>query len=460
MKTNRRISNSALLPRTTPRHRFASAPGWALLLLLAIGPLLKAVAALTNDQCAGAVPLSFNTFSSPLEYQMRTSSATETGDPTPACQPNFGRGVWFTVTSPNQNGVVVLRTCASSFDTVVQAYSGSCGALTPLACNNDTGVVCSPPARASVFFPVVAGQTYPLLVGGLGGAGGSLELQARFAEFFPVAATAGTEIAISNGVETVSATISFTFHDSCGSVKSWGVPVQNGTNVVVDIQSIHYVGVGCLAVLEPQSHTYELGSLAPGDYMFQWKNFGVPIMSVPFTVLPPTHTYTPYAVANFAGLPGVSGTNDATGSAARFNFPSGTAVDSTGIVYVADTDNHTIRKITPAGVATTLAGSAGQGGSTDGTGSAARFLFPAGVAVDRAGNVYVADGSFTIRKITPAGQVTTLAGSAGQQGSTNGTGSAARFNSPSGVAVDSGTNVYVADTENQMIRKLTPVGTN
>ena len=96
-------------------------------------------------------------------------------------------------------------------------------------------------------------------------------------------------------------------------------------------------------------------------------------------------------VTTLAGLAGSAGSADGTGSAARFNDPVGVAVDSAGNVYVADTDNHTIRKVTPAGVVTTLAGLAGSSGSADGTGSAARFNDPYGVAVDSAGNVYVAD---------------------------------------------------------------------
>ena len=151
-------------------------------------------------------------------------------------------------------------------------------------------------------------------------------------------------------------------------------------------------------------------------------------------------------VTTLAGSAGQAGSSDGTGSAARFIDPCGVAVDSAGNVYVADYGNDEIRKITPSGVVTTLAGSAGQTGSSDGTGSAARFDDPMGVAVDSAGNVYVADyGNDEIRKITPSGVVTTLAGSAGQTGSSDGTGSAARFDYPMGVAVDSAGNVYVAD---------------
>ncbi len=166
-----------------------------------------------------------------------------------------------------------------------------------------------------------------------------------------------------------------------------------------------------------------------------------------------------YAFTNFAGLPGVPGSADGTGSAARFEFPYGVAVDSSGNVYVADSGNDTIRQITPTGVVTTLAGLAGNQGSADGMGSAARFNLPTGVAVDNSGNVYVADyNNFTIRKVTPAGVVTTLAGFAGSWGGADGTGSDARFNQPSGVAVDSQGNVYVADDFNFTIRKITPAG--
>jgi sugar lactone lactonase YvrE len=164
-------------------------------------------------------------------------------------------------------------------------------------------------------------------------------------------------------------------------------------------------------------------------------------------------------VATLAGSAGQTGSADGTNSLALFNHPSGVAVDGAGSVYVADTYNSTIRIISTNGVVTTLAGTPGQFGRSDGMNGAAMFNYPSGVAVDFAGNLYVADsGNDTIRKVTSDGSVTTLAGSAGQLGSADGTGSAARFNFPNGVAVDSTGNVYVADSGNNLIRKVTSDG--
>src|SRR5437764_614895 len=154
--------------------------------------------------------------------------------------------------------------------------------------------------------------------------------------------------------------------------------------------------------------------------------------------------YTPYTFTTLAGQASI-GSADGTGSAARFNHPFGVATDSSGNVYVADICNSTIRKTTPAGVVTTLAGLAGITGSDDGTGIAARFNYPSGVATDSSGTVYAPDSSnLTIRQTTPAAVVTTLAGLPANPGSADGTGSAARFFKPEGVATDSSGNVFVA----------------
>jgi hypothetical protein len=164
-------------------------------------------------------------------------------------------------------------------------------------------------------------------------------------------------------------------------------------------------------------------------------------------------------VTTLAGTAGIFGSTDATGSAARFYWPFGVAVDTAGNVFVTDRSNHTIRKVTSAGVVTTLAGTPGSSGGTDATGSAARFFNPSGISVDTAGNLFVADYlNHTIRKVTSAGVVTTLAGTAGSSGSTDATGSAARFFNPSGISVDTAGNVFVADRTNHVIRKVTSTG--
>ncbi|EHQ25599.1 MBG domain-containing protein [Mucilaginibacter paludis] len=162
-------------------------------------------------------------------------------------------------------------------------------------------------------------------------------------------------------------------------------------------------------------------------------------------------------VSTFAGS-GVAGSANGTGTAASFNNPFGIATDVQGNLYVSDVNSNLIRKITPGGVVTTLAGS-GSAGSVNGTGTAASFNTPYSLTTDMQGNVYVADyGNQLIRKITPAGVVTTLAGTVGSSGFVNGTGTAAKFNYPRSVATDAAGNVYVADQVNQAIRKITPAG--
>ena len=171
--------------------------------------------------------------------------------------------------------------------------------------------------------------------------------------------------------------------------------------------------------------------------------------------------YTPYAFTNFVGQPAVPGWMDGTGNSGRLQTPRGVAVDAAGNVYVADTFNHAIRKVTPAGVMTTIAGAPGDEGYSDGVGfaEAPQFNSPIGIGSDTAGNLYVADnGNQTIRKVTPAGAVSLFAGRVGVKGNANGEALNATFNSPHSTVADSGGNIFVSDGVNRVIRKITPAG--
>jgi len=166
-------------------------------------------------------------------------------------------------------------------------------------------------------------------------------------------------------------------------------------------------------------------------------------------------------VSTLAGKAGVAGAADGVGSEAQFNYPCDLAVDASGTIYVADLYNYVIRKVTPGGFVTTFAGQAGESGVVDGRGGNAQFEVPTGIAVDSSGNVFVSDMvQNCIRKITPARIVTTLAGKPGYSGGdADGAGRAARFQRPIGLAADAAGNVYVADLGNRSIRRIAPDGT-
>jgi sugar lactone lactonase YvrE len=159
-------------------------------------------------------------------------------------------------------------------------------------------------------------------------------------------------------------------------------------------------------------------------------------------------------VTTFAGKLGASGIVNATGTNAQFNAPSGLAFDASGNLFVSDTGNNVIRKITAGGVVTTFAGVAGYGGFLDGASGSALFNSPLGIAVWTNGNVFVADsGNHCIRKIS-GGNVTTFAGSPQVWGSADGTGTNAQFNSPCELAFDANGNLFVSDANNDTIRKI------
>lgn len=163
-------------------------------------------------------------------------------------------------------------------------------------------------------------------------------------------------------------------------------------------------------------------------------------------------------VTTFAGRPGVAGSSNGTGTNAYFNQPTGIAMDTAGNFYVSDTGNQLIRRITPAGVVTTLAGVAGQGGYLDGTSSSAWFNDPLGIAVSSNGTVFIADGGNHCLRQVVGGQVSTLAGRPQIWGSADGQGTNAQFNGPCGLRLGPDGNLWVSDANNNTIRTITPTG--
>jgi len=158
-------------------------------------------------------------------------------------------------------------------------------------------------------------------------------------------------------------------------------------------------------------------------------------------------------VTTVAGTAGLSGSAAGVGAAARFSSPSGIAVDTAGKIYVADTFNHAIRRIALSGAVSALAGTPGVAGTSNGAGAAARFTLPTGIALDSAGQAYVADaGNNTVRRVTAGGVVSTLAGTAGRIGTADGTGGSARFSGSRSLAVNPTGSVVVADFGNHTIR--------
>jgi sugar lactone lactonase YvrE len=184
-----------------------------------------------------------------------------------------------------------------------------------------------------------------------------------------------------------------------------------------------------------------------------------PVVTAPSVTAKPIVQPTGWMTSILAGQTGMVGSADGVGAAASFNAPEGIAIDRDGDIYVADTGNNTIRKITPDGHVTTVAGLAGSRGSLDGRGSAARFWAPFGIAVDQSKNIYVAElGNNIIREITPDGVVMTVAGMAGSPGRANGKGLGARFRNPCSLAIDAAGTIFVADMSNFAIRKIQPNG--
>lgn len=278
--------------------------------------------------------------------------------------------------------------------------------------------------------------------------------------------TGDLPVVLSDTPFAASATVTLTNHGGreYDHVKISHVTVINGTEVPIASASTtvlagFHPGTFNLANLQPYT-TYRVKASVEDaiNSVLATASVDVPVTNEtsppPVTLLVPT----PYVSTTVAGAYNEAGATDGPGADARFVYPFGVATDLGGNVYVPDYGNATIRKITPEGIVSTIAGSAMQSGYWNANGANARFGAPEGVAVDVSGNVYVTDHNHTIRKITPLGDVTTLAGSPQEPGSADGNGTNARFNYPNAIAVDASGSLYVTDRQNHTIRKITSDG--
>jgi sugar lactone lactonase YvrE len=228
--------------------------------------------------------------------------------------------------------------------------------------------------------------------------------------------------------------------------------IGNGFDKIPDIDSVLLNGKKITLISRsPQQVIVKIPSLAgtgPVDIFYQGKVIHGPVFTYDSLLM----------VTTIAG--GIqAGAIDAQGLDARFNQLRGIAVDGSGNVYVSDMNNATIRKIKPQGVVTTLAGANGMTGYVDGTGSAARFGRPTGLCIGANGFLYVGDqDTYRVRKVSLSGVVTTHAGitwnTGPAGGQIDGNISVATFNTPTGIATDNNNNIYVADLNNNKIRKI------
>ncbi|MCX6953872.1 MAG: immunoglobulin domain-containing protein [Verrucomicrobia bacterium] len=394
---------------------------------------------------------SANAFASRLALTGAQASATGTnvGATKEASEPNHagnagGASLWATWTAPT-SGVVAVDTIGSGFNTLLGVYTGTVvSALTTVASDDDSG----PGGTSKLSFNAVAGTVYQIAVDGFGGATGAVRLNLSYAYSFNAFAGSGA----------------FGHLDGTGVAAQFrqpaGVALDSAGNLYVADLDDHVVRkitpAGVVTTFAGQ----------PGNFSPSQDGTGTAARIPQPAGIAVDASDNVYVVELGNGAPGklrkITPAGAVSTLASGFNQPWSVAVDSAGNAYVTDSSDYTIKKVTPAGLVTTIAGISGVSGDTDGPLGTATFLGPVAIAIDRSGNLFVATGSQTIRKITPAGIVSTVAGSPGVYGSTDGAGSAARFDSPYGFAFDSQGNLYMAErglvAAGHTIRRMTPGG--
>ncbi|MDB6092488.1 MAG: repeat containing protein, partial [Verrucomicrobia bacterium] len=361
-----------------------------------------------NDNFAQATPIVFTGNSVDISGT-NVRATTEAGEPSPTGP--GGRSVWWKWT-PATTGRVAISTFGSDFDTRVTIATGGSVSTAALGASNDDDVNGPAELSSATTFVANAGTTYYIVVDGVQKTMGRIALTLVLGQF------------------TVPLQIyePYSFRTYAGADGSVGS--ADGAGQAARFNSPARVAVG------PDGNIY-VADYANGTI----------------------RKITPAGVVStFVGVVGEPDHIDGPRETARI-FPDGLAFGPDGTLYVAESSFQTIRKVTPAGYVTTFAGADRQIGSADGPGASARFYFPSAITIDGSGNLYVAELlNATIRKITPAGIVSTVAGRAGVQGVADGLGTAATFSYPNGIAATADGTLYVGDFVNGSIRKITPAG--
>ncbi|MBI5766901.1 MAG: IPT/TIG domain-containing protein [Verrucomicrobia bacterium] len=385
----------------------------------------------------------------------------EAGEPNHAGNAG-GKSLWWKWTAP-KTGVVALSTIGSTFDTLLAVYTGTAvGSLTVVASDDNSG----PANTSKLTFNATAGTTYRIAVDGSSGASGSVQLNLDYAFYFHTLAGAagvsGTTDAtgaaarfnhpITLALDGSGNLVAGDYNNGTirkiaptTAVTTFASGLGEPDGVAFDTSGNLFVAGHGTNVLYKITAGGTVSTFATG---FNFPNgLAIDASNVLFV-----------ADAGSGKVKKVSPAGAVSDFASGFVVPTGVALDAVGNVFVVDENNHVIRKVTPDGATTTVfAGQVGVAGSADGLGGAARFNFPSRARFDSAGNLIVTDrDNHTVRKITPGGLVTTIGGLAATQGTADGTGGAARFFAPHGLALDASGALYVADFGNHTIRKAVP----